>query len=35
MKYPRTTRLSRPLMTSKFRFLCEGKARVHVLRLFW
>ena len=30
MKAPRTTLLSRRLMTSKNRFLCDGKARVRV-----
>jgi hypothetical protein len=35
MKSPRTTPLSRRLMTSKTRFLCDGKARVPASRHFW
>jgi hypothetical protein len=35
MNSPRTTPLSRRLMTSKTRFLCDGKPGVRVPRHFW
>ena len=35
MNSPPTTPSSRLLMTSKARFLCDGKAGVRVLRHFW
>jgi hypothetical protein len=35
MNYPPTTPSSRRLMTSKNRFLCDGKAGVPVSRHFW
>ena len=35
MNSPPTTHSSRLLMTSKARFLCDGKAEVRVLRHFW
>ena len=35
MNFPPTTPLSRLLMTSKLRFLCDGKAGVLVLCHFW
>jgi hypothetical protein len=35
MNSPLTIPLSRDLMTSKTRFLCDGKAGVRVSRHFW
>ena len=35
MNFPPTTPLSRPLMTAKPRFLCDGTAGVLVLWHFW
>ncbi len=35
MNSPLTIPLSRDLMTSKTRFLCDGKPGVRVLRHFW